>query len=68
MKRSPEEKLLHPSSGGKIAQVQEYGLDLSLIVENMRLSPEARVRKLQSAMISFEKLRAEVSRSSKSKR
>lgn len=68
MNRTPEQKLLDPAPGGKIAQAQEYGIDLSLILENMRLSPEARVRKLQSAMISFERLRAEVSKSSNFRR
>ncbi len=68
MNRTPEQKLLEPAPGGKIAEAQKFGLDLSLIVENMRLSPEARVRKLQSAMMSFEKLKAEASKSSNTRR
>ena len=58
--RTPEEKLLNPRPGGKIAEAQEFGIDLSLIVENLRLTPEQRLRKLQSAMISMDKLRREV--------
>lgn len=49
--------------GSKLAAVGEYGIDLSLIAENMRLSPENRLRKLQQAMISFEKLRLEIAKS-----
>lgn len=63
MKRTPEEKLLNPKPGGKIAAVREYGIDLTLIAENMRLSPEERLRKLQQAMVSFEKLRLEAANS-----
>jgi hypothetical protein len=63
MKRSPEEKLLDPMPGGILASVAEYGIDLSLIAENMRLSPEHRVRRLQQAINSLEKLRAEVAKS-----
>lgn len=63
MKRTPEQKLLNPVPGGTLASVAEYGIDLSLIAENMRLSPEHRIRRLQQAMNSFEKLRAEVAKS-----
>ena len=63
MKRSPIEKLLEPVPGGKIASVRDYGLDLTLIAENMKLSPEQRLRKLQAAMIGFEKLRKEAAKS-----
>ncbi len=63
MKRTPEQKLLDPVPGGTLARVAEFGIDLSLIAENMRLSPEQRVRRLQQAMNSFEKLRDEVAKS-----
>jgi len=63
--RTPEEKLLDPRPGSKIAEAKEFGIDLTLIVENLRLTPEQRLRKLQSAMNSFERLReaARLSRS-----
>ena len=57
MKRIVEERLLNPKPGGKIAAARDYGIDLSLIVENLRLSPEERLDKLQQAMIGFEELR-----------
>ena len=56
MKRTPEEKLLDPRPGSKIAAAKEFGIDLTLLVENLRLTPDQRVRKLQSAMYGFEEL------------
>jgi len=64
--RTPEEKLLNPRPGSKIEAAVKYGIDTSLIVENMRLTPEQRLQKLQEAMISFEKLRSEATRSKQS--
>jgi hypothetical protein len=63
MKRTPEEKLLNPKPGSKIAAARDYGIDLTLLAANLRLSPEERLRKLQSAMNSCDKLAKEVRRS-----
>ena len=57
MSRTPEEKLLNPRPGSKIAAARDFGIDLTLIVENLRLSPEQRIQKLQEAMIGLEDLR-----------
>ncbi len=64
MKRTPEEKLLNPKPGSKIAAAQEFGIDLTLLVENLRLTPDQRVRNLQQSMFSLEELKrqAKVSR------
>jgi hypothetical protein len=56
MKRTPEEKLLNPKPGSKIAVAREFGIDLTLLVENLRLTPDQRVRNLQSAMYGFDEL------------
>ena len=56
MKRIPEEKLLNPKPGSKIAAAQEFGIDLTLLVKNLRLTPDQRVKNLQSAMVSLEEL------------
>ena len=56
MKRTPEEKLLNPKPGSKVAAAQEFGIDLSLLIKNLRLTPDQRVRNLQSAMIGLEEL------------
>lgn len=55
--RTPEEKLLNPRPGSKIAEAVRYGLDLTLVVENLRLTPQQRLENLQGAMDSVEKLR-----------
>ena len=56
MKRTPEEKLLNPTPGSKIAAAKEFGIDLTLLVENLRLTPDQRVRNLQQAMYGLEEL------------
>ncbi|HQX56337.1 MAG TPA: hypothetical protein PLP07_10440 [Pyrinomonadaceae bacterium] len=43
--RTPEEKLLNPRPGSKIAEARDYGIDLTLLVSNLRLSAEERMRK-----------------------
>ena len=56
MKRTPEEKLLNPKPGSKVAAAQEFGIDLSLLVENLRLTPDQRVRNLQKSMRNLHRL------------
>ena len=57
MKRTIEQKLLNPRPGGRIAEARDYGIDLTLLIENLRLGPEERLQKLQEAMISLQELR-----------
>lgn len=57
MKRRPEEKLLNPLPGGKIASARDFGIDLTLLVENLRLTPAERIKKndaLINDMLKFE--------------
>ena len=63
--RSPEEKLLNPRPGSKIAEAVRFGLDLTLVVGNLRLTPQQRLENLQGAMDSVEKLRSAVALKSK---
>jgi hypothetical protein len=60
MKRTPEEKLLNPKPGSKIAAAKEFGIDLTLLIENLRLTPDQRVRNLQQSMLSMEELSRQV--------
>jgi hypothetical protein len=62
MKRLVAEKLLHPTPGSQIAAARDYGIDLTLLVENLRLTPEQRLERLQQAMIGIEDLRREAKR------
>lgn len=50
MKRTPEEKLLNPRPGSKIAAARDFGIDLTLIVSNLRRTPQERIDNLQSSM------------------
>jgi hypothetical protein len=51
------ERLRHPAPGSRIAAARDYGIDLTLLIENLRLTPEERIDKLQSAMDAFEEIR-----------
>jgi hypothetical protein len=47
-----------PPSGSKIAEAKEYGIDLTLLVRRLELSPTARLEELESAQEFIEQLRA----------
>ncbi len=46
-----EEWLLNPPAGSKAAAARDFGIDLTLLVENLRLTPQERIEKLQKEMI-----------------
>lgn len=50
MKRSAEEKLLNPRPGSKIAEARDFGIDLTLTVSQLRLTPQQRIDNLQASM------------------
>jgi len=50
MKRTREEKLLDPRPGSRIAEARDYGIDLTQIVENLRLTPAERIRRNDQAV------------------
>ena len=52
-----EERLLHPSPGGRIEAAREHGIDLTLLVERLRQTPEERVRDLQRIINDLEGMR-----------
>lgn len=41
-----EERLRNPRPGTRIEAVQESGIDLTLLIEQLRLSPAERVRRM----------------------
>ena len=49
-----EEKLLNPRPGSKIAAAKEFGIDLTLLLEQLRLTPQERIDRLQQEMIEME--------------
>ncbi len=44
------EIFLNPPPGSKLAAAKEFGVDLTLLAENLRLNPQERIDKLQGAM------------------
>jgi hypothetical protein len=42
--RTVEERLLNPKPGSAIAAARDFGIDLTLLVENLRKSPAERLR------------------------
>ena len=52
-----EERLLNPKPGGAIEAAKDFGIDLSLLVERLRLTPEERLRDLQGFVRALEEIR-----------
>jgi hypothetical protein len=50
------ERLRHPAPGSRIAAAKEYGIDLTLLVEQLRLTPAERGQQLQDATVQLEPL------------
>lgn len=48
--RTREEKLLNPRPGSRIAAARDFGIDLTLLVENLRLTPAERVKNNDAAV------------------
>ena len=42
-----EERLLNPKPGSRIEAARDYGVDLTLLIEQLRLTPAERARKLE---------------------
>ncbi|HXM48653.1 MAG TPA: hypothetical protein VN956_12475 [Pyrinomonadaceae bacterium] len=49
--------LIDPKPGTKAAAARDFGIDLSLTVSNLRLTPEERIRQLDSFVDSIQALR-----------
>lgn len=63
MRMTPEERnrllmlIADPPPGSKIEAARDFGVDLTLLVQNLALTPDERVRKMESAMRFAEQLR-----------
>jgi hypothetical protein len=68
MKRTPEEKLLNPRPGSRIAAARDFGIDLTQLVENLRLTPAQRIRRNDEAVNSVEKFAEAMRRAKAEKR
>jgi len=51
------ERITNPPPGSKLAEAKGFGVDLTLLLENLALTPAERLEKLQAAQIFYEELR-----------
>jgi hypothetical protein len=56
--REDEDYFLNPPPGSAAARAVEFGIDLTLTLENLRLTPEERIRKLDDHLLGIAKLKA----------
>jgi hypothetical protein len=59
-----EDRLFHPARGSRIGAARNYGIDLTLLVEQLRLTPAERARKLETASMVLERMRGSARRRS----
>lgn len=52
-----EDCLLHPAPGSRIEAARNHGIDLTLLVEQLRLTPAERARKLEIFSTALEQVR-----------
>lgn len=57
MVRNVEEHLLNPPPGSAAARAREFGIDLTLLIQRLKLTPEERLNDLQQAMRDLEEAR-----------
>jgi hypothetical protein len=60
-----EDRLRHPRPGSRIEAAQKFGVDLTLLIEKLRLSPEERVRRMHDAASTAELVRGAARRKRK---
>jgi len=58
-----EHRLRNPRPGSKIEAAQRYGVDLSLLIENLRLTPAERAQRMHDAADAVRQLRGAARRS-----
>ncbi|MFN0103686.1 MAG: hypothetical protein ACKV2U_16565 [Bryobacteraceae bacterium] len=52
-----EAYLLHPAPGSRIEAARNHGIDLTLLMEQLRLTPAERARKLEFASTVLKRVR-----------
>jgi hypothetical protein len=60
MSRSVEEQMLNPRPGSAAAAARDFGIDLTLLVRRLKLTPEERLEELQRAMEDLEQARSSI--------
>ena len=57
LKSLAEERLRNPPPDSAIARARDFGIDLTLLIERLQLTPEERVSRLQQEMMAFDQIR-----------
>ena len=52
-----EERLRHPAPGSRIEAAKDHGIDLTLLISQLRLTPAERGRQLEDAATALEQIR-----------
>jgi hypothetical protein len=60
-----EDRLRNPRPGSKIEAAQRYGIDLTMLIENLRLTPAERAKRMHEATVAVERARGAARRSCK---
>jgi hypothetical protein len=51
------ERLRHPAPGSRIEAARDFGIDLNLLIANLRLTPAERVSRMHEACVAAEEIR-----------
>ena len=62
VKKEVEDYFLNPPPGSAAARAVEFGIDLTLTLENLRLTPEERIQKLDEFILGVARLKASARR------
>jgi len=50
-------RLRHPAPGSRIEAARDFGVDLNLLIANLRLTPAERVIRMHAACVAAEQIR-----------
>jgi hypothetical protein len=59
-----EERLRHPAPGSRIEAAKDYGIDLTLLISQLRRTPAERAQELEDAASALEEVRGAARRRS----
>jgi hypothetical protein len=59
-----EERLRNPRPGGRIEAARRFGVDLSLLIETLRLTPAERVKRMHGIIETMDGVRGAARKSS----
>ncbi len=60
-----EDRLRCPRPGSRIAEAREHGVDLTLLIENLRLTPAQRATRMHELIVTAHQVRGAARRSAK---